>query len=80
MRPCRPAPRAGVLEGIALVGNPDFALVDEAFPYLAKRLMTDDSPRLRAALRYMVYGEEGGRGVRGSGFLKKLFEGLRIPL
>ncbi|PSC74356.1 putative aarF domain-containing kinase chloroplastic [Micractinium conductrix] len=48
----------GVLEGIALVGSPDFAIVDEAFPYIAKRLMTDDSPRLRAALRYMVYGRD----------------------
>lgn len=47
----------GVLEGIALVGDPEFAIVDEAFPYIAKRLMTDDSPRLRAALRYMVYGQ-----------------------
>lgn len=26
----------GVLEGIALVGNPDFAIVDEAYPYLAQ--------------------------------------------
>jgi aarF domain-containing kinase len=48
-----------VLEGIALVGNPNFAIIDEAYPYIAKRLMTDDSPRLRAALRYMVYGKEG---------------------
>mmetsp|Transcript_7434 Transcript_7434/g.18296 ORF Transcript_7434/g.18296 Transcript_7434/m.18296 type:complete len:840 (+) Transcript_7434:367-2886(+) len=48
-----------VLEGIALVGNPEFAIIDEAYPYLARRLMTDDSPRLRAALRYMVYGREG---------------------
>jgi len=48
-----------VLEGIALVGNPEFAIVDEAFPYIARRLMTDPSPRLRAALRYMVYGREG---------------------
>lgn len=47
----------GVLEGIALVGDPNFAIVDEAFPYISKRLMTDDSPRLREALRYMVYGK-----------------------
>lgn len=60
-----------VLEGIALVGNPDFAIVDEAYPYLAERLLTDDSPRLREALkykpndgflvsflsRYMIYGK-----------------------
>lgn len=48
-----------VLEGIALVGNPTFAIIDEAYPYIAKRLMTDDSPRLKKALRYMVYGKEG---------------------
>ena len=46
-----------VLEGIALVGNPQFAIVDEAYPYISKRLLTDDSPRLREALRYMVYGK-----------------------
>jgi len=48
-----------VLEGIALVGNPNFAIIDEAYPYIARRLMTDESPRLKAALRYMVYGKEG---------------------
>merc|ERR1719223_478818 len=48
-----------VLEGIALVGNPNFAIIDEAYPYIARRLMTDESPRLKAALRYMVYGRDG---------------------
>lgn len=46
-----------VLEGIALVGNPQFAIIDEAYPYLAKRLLTDGSPRMRKALRYMIYGD-----------------------
>ncbi|CAN0915705.1 Uncharacterized protein sll0005 [Linum grandiflorum] len=49
----------GVLEGIALVGNSDFALVDEAYPYIAQRLLTDESPRLKSALRYMIYGKSG---------------------
>merc|ERR1719181_2596704 len=49
----------GVLEGIALVGNPEFAIVDEAYPYLSKRLLSDKSPRLRAALKDMVYGKTG---------------------
>jgi aarF domain-containing kinase len=40
-----------VLEGIALVGNPEFAIVDEAYPYISRRLMTDDSARLKAAFR-----------------------------
>jgi aarF domain-containing kinase len=47
------------LEGIALVGNPNFAIIDEAYPYIARRLMTDRSPRLQAALRYMIYGRDG---------------------
>ena len=46
-----------VLEGIALVGNPEFAIIDEAYPYIARRLMTDGSPRLKAAFRYMIYGK-----------------------
>ncbi|XP_021755543.1 uncharacterized protein LOC110720810 [Chenopodium quinoa] len=49
----------GVLEGIALVGNPEFAIVDEAYPYIAQRLLTDDSSRLRKALRYTIYGRSG---------------------
>ncbi|CAG9463191.1 unnamed protein product [Pedinophyceae sp. YPF-701] len=47
----------GVLEGIALVGDPDFAIVDEAYPYIARRLLTDRSPRLQESLRYMIYGK-----------------------
>ena len=31
-----------VLEGIALVGNPNFAIIDEAYPYISRRLMTDN--------------------------------------
>ncbi|KAL2897512.1 hypothetical protein RDABS01_039295 [Bienertia sinuspersici] len=49
----------GVLEGIALVGNPEFAIVDEAYPYIAQRLLTDESSRLRNALRYTIYGKSG---------------------
>lgn len=44
------------LEGIGLSANDDYSIVSEAFPYLSKRLLTDDSPRAQAALRSMVYG------------------------
>jgi aarF domain-containing kinase len=36
----------GVLEGIALVGNPDFAIVDEAYPYIAQVAYLSQSYRL----------------------------------
>lgn len=49
----------GVLEGIALVGDPDFAIVDEAYPYLSKQLMVNPPEKLRSILRYMVYGRKG---------------------
>ncbi|KAK9838371.1 hypothetical protein WJX81_007765 [Elliptochloris bilobata] len=48
-----------VLEGIALVGDPGFAIVDQSYPYVARRLLASDSPQLREALRYMIYGKEG---------------------
>lgn len=35
------------------VGDPDFAIVDEAYPYIAKRLLTDGNPRLQEALRWV---------------------------
>ena len=44
------------LEGIGLSANDDYSIVSEAYPYLSKRLLTDDSPRAKAALRSMVYG------------------------
>jgi aarF domain-containing kinase len=48
-----------ILEGIALVGNPKFAIIDEAFPYIARRMLTDPTPRLQESLRYMIYGQSG---------------------
>ncbi|KAL0456822.1 UNVERIFIED_CONTAM: hypothetical protein Slati_1021400 [Sesamum latifolium] len=45
--------------GHSFGGNPDFAIVDEAYPYIAQRLLTDESPRLRSALRYTIYGKSG---------------------
>ncbi|KAI4338240.1 hypothetical protein L6164_016583 [Bauhinia variegata] len=50
---------SGVLEGIALVGDPDVAIVDEAYPYIAQRLLTDESSRLRDAFRYTIYWKSG---------------------
>ena len=48
-----------VLEGIALVGDPNFAIVDQSYPYVARQLLASRSPRLREALRYTIYGKEG---------------------
>ena len=44
------------LEGIGLSADADYAILKECFPYLAKRLLSDDSPRARGALRTLLYG------------------------
>ncbi len=43
-------------QGIALRVDPDYAIVAECFPYLARRLLNDDSPRMRAVLKDILYG------------------------
>ena len=39
------------IEGIALKVDPDYAIVQECLPYLSRRLLTDNNPRMREALR-----------------------------
>jgi len=42
------------LEGIGLSIDEDYAIIQECYPYLARRLFTDKSPRAKAALRAML--------------------------
>lgn len=47
------------LEGIGLSIDENYAIVQECYPYLARRLFTDRSPRAKKALRAMLgLGEE----------------------
>ena len=48
----------GVLEGIGLSNNPNYAIVGECLPYVSQRLLTDPSPRVGGALNSFVFGEE----------------------
>lgn len=45
------------IEGIALKADPNYAIVNECMPYLSRRLLTDNNPKMRAALRTMLYGD-----------------------
>ncbi len=42
-------------EGLALTLNPDFKIVDIAYPYVAKRLLTGESPELRRRLLEVLF-------------------------
>mmetsp|Transcript_20979 Transcript_20979/g.72254 ORF Transcript_20979/g.72254 Transcript_20979/m.72254 type:complete len:940 (-) Transcript_20979:437-3256(-) len=44
------------LEGIGLSVDEDYAIIQECYPYLARRLFKDDSVRARKALYAMLYG------------------------
>lgn len=44
-----------VIEGIALRVDPGYSIVQECFPYIARRLLRDNHPRTRAALRQLLY-------------------------
>lgn len=43
------------LEGLGLKSDENFAIVKECFPYIARRLIVDDSFRMREALRSYLY-------------------------
>ncbi|MBM0741144.1 AarF/ABC1/UbiB kinase family protein [Phormidium sp. CLA17] len=42
-------------EGLALTINPNFKIVEVAYPYVAKRLLTGESPQLRRRLLEMLF-------------------------
>ncbi len=43
------------LEGIAIQVDPEFKVLSKAYPYVAKRLLTDQSPELRESLRDLLF-------------------------
>jgi len=58
------------LEGIAIAIDPNFKVLSKAYPYVAKRLLTDPSPDLRASLRDLLFKEGTFRWNRLENLLK----------
>jgi predicted unusual protein kinase regulating ubiquinone biosynthesis (AarF/ABC1/UbiB family) len=48
------------LEGIALTGDPDYGIIKEAYPFVSRKLLSEDSPAMQKALRQVLYGADGG--------------------
>jgi hypothetical protein len=44
------------LEGVSLQADSNYSLIQSCFPYVAKRLVVDQDPRARKALRDLIYG------------------------
>ncbi|KAK4534867.1 hypothetical protein CDCA_CDCA03G0892 [Cyanidium caldarium] len=45
----------GVLEGLAIQVRRDFKIINNAYPYIASRLLTDPSPELQNALSVLIF-------------------------
>ncbi len=58
------------LEGIAIYIDPNFKVLSEAYPYVAKRLLTDPAPELRASLRDLLFKENRFRWNRLENLLR----------
>ncbi len=58
------------LEGIAIGIDPEFKVLSKAYPYIAKRLLTDPAPELRASLKDLLFQEEGFRWHRLENLMK----------
>jgi aarF domain-containing kinase len=54
------------LEGIALNGNPDYGIIMESYPFIARKLMSEDRPEIQRALEEVLFTGSN----KGSGSLK----------
>ncbi|KAJ6791904.1 putative aarF domain-containing protein kinase, chloroplastic [Iris pallida] len=44
-----------VLEGIAISFNPDYKVLGSSYPWIARKVLTDNSPKLQSTLRTLLY-------------------------
>ncbi|MFM8294681.1 MAG: ABC1 kinase family protein [Microcystaceae cyanobacterium] len=58
------------LEGIAIGIDPNFKVLSKAYPYIAKRLLTDPSPELRTSLQELLFKEGSFRWNRLENLLR----------
>lgn len=58
------------LEGIAINVDPNFKVLSKAYPYVAKRLLTDQSPQLRQSLQDLLFKDGNFRWNRLENLLR----------
>jgi len=58
------------LEGIAINVDPEFKVLSKAYPYIAKRLLTDPSPQLRSSLKDLLFKDGSFRWNRLENLLR----------
>ncbi|MEM9946648.1 MAG: AarF/ABC1/UbiB kinase family protein [Cyanobacteria bacterium P01_D01_bin.36] len=58
------------LDGIAITVDPDFKVLSKAYPYVARRLLTDPAPQLRTSLQQLLFQKGSFRWNRLENLLK----------
>lgn len=60
-----------VLEGLALQADPNYKLLAKAYPYMARRLLTDPAPELRGSFEELVFQDGKLRWKRLENLLRE---------
>jgi hypothetical protein len=50
------------LEGVALTGNPDYGIIMESYPFIARKLLSEDRPEIQKALQEVLYSGKSENG------------------
>ena len=61
----------GVLEGLAIQIDSEFRIINDAYPYIASRLLTDQSSELQEALRQLLFKDDVPRWERLQELIEK---------
>lgn len=57
------------LEGVALSADPEYGLIMEAYPFIARKLLREDRPEIQSALQEVLFSGSGGRDLKLSRLL-----------
>jgi hypothetical protein len=61
------------LEGVALIGSPDYGIIMESYPFIARKLLREDRPEIQSALQEVLYSGDGSnKGLKLSRLLALL--------
>lgn len=61
------------LEGVALTGNPNYGIIMESFPFISRKLLSEDRPEIQRALQEVLYSSgDGDAGLKLSRLLSLL--------
>lgn len=60
------------LEGVALTGNPDYGIIMESYPFIARKLLREDRPEIQRALQEVLYSADGSKDLKLSRLLALL--------